>query len=273
MKNKTNSKIIRIPLDKGKFSTISNNILMNTTLSSDAKVLLHLLLNNTEEWNVNLQFYSDRFKWNGQKQARVIKELKDNGFLSISKYSKGNKAGFDYYFTISEYGNLKHTEEQTSQPTTEIKEAAPTVTIIPNDKESIELYLVNVANLLDEYGKSFTISTDLRSEILDLFKSFLVDDNTLDATQFNEPAVRKYLLNYIIEGKIEWIKFIIEKDSIKLHGSQANQKKFINETPKYFKQLFESGRCLTDDEIRVKLSNQKYSILGSGAKNLPDAMD
>ena len=273
MKNKPNSKIIRIPLDKGKFSTISNNILMNTTLSSDAKVLLQLLLNNTEEWNINLKFYSDRFKWNGQKQARIIKELKDSGFMSVSKFSKGNKAGFDYFYTISEYGNLKPDKEQTPQSATQIgKESAP-VSIITNDNEAINNYMEKVNMLLAEYGKTFTISADFHSQIQDLIKGFLEDENPIDASIFNEPMVRKVILNCIVEEKLDWVKYLIEKQKDSLHGNRGNQKKFIENTPKYFKSLFDGGKYLKDDEILIKLANQKYTILGYGGKYLPDNMD
>ena len=244
---------------------------MKSTLSSDAKVLLQLLLNNSEEWTVNLQFYSDKFKWNGQKQAKIVKELKDNGYLTVTRFSKGNKAGFDYFYTISEYGNLKPKAEATSQPTPEIQESEP-VSGIQNNKESINQYMEKVNGLLDEYGKCFTISTDFNSDIQNIFRG-LLDDNTVNASQYNEPIVRTALLNFIINDKLDWITSIIDKQKTSLHGSQANQKKYITETPKYFKRLFESGKYINDDNILIKLTNQKYSILGIGGKKLPDVMD
>jgi len=273
MKNKPNSKIIRIPLDKGKFSTINNSTLMNNTLSSDAKVLLQLLLNNTEEWNVNLKFYSDRFKWNGQKQAKVVKELKDNGYLNVTRFSKGNSNGFDYFYIISEYGNLNPDKEQTPQPTTQIKQESAQANSIRNNKEDIDQYIGKVTELLDEYGKTFTISEGFYQRILSFFQGVLEDENPVDALQFNEPMVRKVIITYIVDDKLDWIASVIDKQKSSLHGTQANKKKFITNTPKYFKGLFDSGKHLKDDEILIKVANQKYSILGYGGKKLPDNMD
>jgi len=268
---KANSKIIRIPTEKGNFSTISNNILMKNNISSDAKILLTLLLNNSDNWNVNLQYYSDKFKWNGAKQAKVIKEMKDNGYLVVTKFSKGNRNGFDYFYTISEYGSLESNKEKTSQ-TTNIETSIP-ISNFKNDDEAINQYMANVKGLIDEYSRSFTISESFYDEIHDLFKEILVGEDPIDATKFNEPKVRNFILDYIINDKINWITFMIDKQKTSLHGTQANQKKFITETPKYFKRLFDSGKYINDNDIVMKLTNQKYSILGFGAKNLPDYMD
>ena len=104
---KTNNTIIRVPLSNGDYATLSNRILHHDKISSDAKVLLQILLNNTPEWEINLDYYSKRFGWGKEKQASIVKELKDNGFLTVNKYSLGPGKGFKYLYKISEYGNLQ----------------------------------------------------------------------------------------------------------------------------------------------------------------------
>lgn len=58
MKKKSgNATIQRIELKEGRFATISNNVLKNPNLTEPAKVLLTLMLNNSESWNIVLAHY------------------------------------------------------------------------------------------------------------------------------------------------------------------------------------------------------------------------
>ncbi len=116
MKTKKDS-IIRINLEEGNFATISNKVLLDINISSDAFRLLTIILNNSKEWELNMTVYSKKLGWDRRKLSRITKELIKYGYLIKLSESKGAN-GFKYEYTISEYGNLKQvsTKELTPEP-------------------------------------------------------------------------------------------------------------------------------------------------------------
>jgi len=112
-------------MSKGNYATIQNKILFDNNLTSSSIQLLILLLNNDENWNINLEFYKKKLKWCSDKMTKVIENLMANGYVNRIQKSKGRGKGFGYYYTISEYGNLnkKEVTEPIITPVNTIREA------------------------------------------------------------------------------------------------------------------------------------------------------
>src|SRR5688572_4386346 len=96
-----NHYIIRKPIQEGKYARIANDILYNTNLSDGAVRLLQAALNSADNWQIVLEDYSRRFGWGEKKQASVVKELQENGYMIKVEKGKGKK-GFKYFYYVSE---------------------------------------------------------------------------------------------------------------------------------------------------------------------------
>ena len=96
----------RVPLKKGKYTTIANKILLHKELSSDAKVFIQVLLNYPKEGEENSESNTDLLEWDNIKETNVIMELMRNGFMALEKYRMVNRKSFHYVHIHSEYGDL-----------------------------------------------------------------------------------------------------------------------------------------------------------------------
>jgi hypothetical protein len=90
---------------EGNFFQASNQILFDPKLTEPSKVLL-FALTSTSFPKIHLSFFKKKFGWSNDKLCNAVKVLKNNGYLSVKKTSRGYKKGFDYDYKISEFGNL-----------------------------------------------------------------------------------------------------------------------------------------------------------------------
>lgn len=66
---------------KKDFTVIDNGILRNTTLSTNAFRLLVFMLSCSDEWDFSITGISHQFKWDERKTMRIVKELKEAGYV------------------------------------------------------------------------------------------------------------------------------------------------------------------------------------------------
>lgn len=99
------SKVKRDLKKEGNFFQASNSILFDTNLTDSAKILFFAL--SSSKFNViRLTYYRKKFGWCKDKLASTVKNLEDNGYFKKKKNPEGQKKGFEYFYTISEFGNL-----------------------------------------------------------------------------------------------------------------------------------------------------------------------
>lgn len=106
-KNLKNGIIIKRDLKGGRFIQTSTAIIKDKRLTDSALRLLQLLGDAMEGTKISLTYYRKLLGWSKDKLSNATKNLRQNGYLQLTKKPKGEKNGFSYYYTISEYGNLK----------------------------------------------------------------------------------------------------------------------------------------------------------------------
>ena len=84
-KSKTTT-VYRLQLEKGNYTTISRQILMNPNLSDSAKTLLQIILNNTDDWKLVLEYYRKLLGWSFDKLSYAVANLIENGYLKKQKH-------------------------------------------------------------------------------------------------------------------------------------------------------------------------------------------
>lgn len=140
MNHKYNT-IIRIQTNNGNFATITNKIIYNDKLSSDAKILLIAILNKSQDWDINLEFYAQKFGLPLKRITKAVSNLTDNGFLSRKRKGKL------YIYTVSEYGNLSSQpaiEELANEPAIEVTtESVLPTPVTPEQEAEFESVLLN----------------------------------------------------------------------------------------------------------------------------------
>lgn len=237
--------IIRVNPTEGNYATISNNILFNPKLTSDAKVLLQILLNNKEDWDINLAFYSKKFGWGTHKQSKIIKNLNENGYLVKKPFSKGKDKGFNIVYTISEYGNLKKAidlvvNEELVQPesipqlleTIEPKALltipeAPSLGLITQSSLPTEEQTNDYVNWLDSIQTTFVSDEDITRCVervsAGIMNGKITKDNIENEKSIVVKSVKNKILNYgneivpnyFNQGKNVQQRTLIEKTLIK----------------------------------------------------------
>lgn len=81
-----NTIIHRAPKDKSHpFTAISNDIIDNTKLSAEARLILIKMLRNRDDYSYSIEKISHSTGISFSKTARAIKELTDAGYLRINK--------------------------------------------------------------------------------------------------------------------------------------------------------------------------------------------
>jgi len=63
------------------YSTIRNEVLLDKNLSDPAKILLIRMLNNSEEWIINVSFFRKQMNWSTDKLCGAMNSLEKNGYL------------------------------------------------------------------------------------------------------------------------------------------------------------------------------------------------
>ena len=99
------SKVKRDLKKEGNFFQASNSILFDTNLTDSAKILF-FALSSSKFSVIRLTYYRKKFGWCKDKLASTVKNLEDNGYFKKKKNPEGQKKGFEYFYTISEFGNL-----------------------------------------------------------------------------------------------------------------------------------------------------------------------
>ncbi len=106
-KNLKNGIIIKRDLQGGRFIQTSTAIIKDKRLTDSALRLLQLLGDAMDGTKISLTYYRKLLGWSKDKMSNASNNLRQNGYLDLTKKPKGGKNGFSYYYTISEYGNLK----------------------------------------------------------------------------------------------------------------------------------------------------------------------
>lgn len=98
-----NKKVIRRPIEKGKFTTFQHSILYDKRLTADDKIILTSILADADNFNVTHELLLNRFDLSENTLRKIFKNLEQCGYLMRTKLKRGN------YYTISEFGNLNGT--------------------------------------------------------------------------------------------------------------------------------------------------------------------
>lgn len=109
-------------IKNGNFSQISNDVLLDSRLEDGAKVLFQILLNNSTEWTIRLDYYTNKLGWNPHKMASIINNLTECGYMKKKK-EKNPKGHWEYFYTLDETGSLLSTKEEPKQESSPIVEA------------------------------------------------------------------------------------------------------------------------------------------------------
>lgn len=258
---KTNNTIIRVPLSKGDYATLSNRILLHDKISSDAKVLLQILLNNTPEWEINLDFYSKRFSWGKERQASVIKELKDNGFIEVQKYSNGQSKGFKYVYKISEYGNLASIKQEEHNATEAVKDNTP--------KEIDEEEAIIITNIIEDTFIDWDINSDYKNAVWERLEDAF-KNGTIKKSDFNAENYRVSVWKHASKQKLKEVDSYVENNL--LSGTIAQRKVIKSKVIEWCKSQLDNGVKVNTPMIRHRLLVTQSSVLGAN-RILPDYMD
>ena len=93
-------RITRVRNNGKKICWVSNSVLEDENISTDAKFLLTVLLNKDEE-KINFGATTKLFSWGKTRMANAKNELLKNGYLSHKKQ------GIIHYYVVDETGSLR----------------------------------------------------------------------------------------------------------------------------------------------------------------------
>lgn len=98
--------IRRVSTKKGAFATITNKLMTDETLSTDARFLMLVIMNNNPDcWELNFNYYLKNFSWSKPRMKKAKEELISKGYLTQQKISTG--INFQYKYLIDENGKLR----------------------------------------------------------------------------------------------------------------------------------------------------------------------
>ena len=86
--------IIRIEHSESNSTKISNGIINDITISANAKELLYFALSKPDNYYFTRNLFMKHFNYGDSKVARALKELKENGYLSISQIPSTKGEGY-----------------------------------------------------------------------------------------------------------------------------------------------------------------------------------
>lgn len=289
-KHSKTTTVYRIPQEKGNYTTVSRNILMNPNLTDSAKTLLQLCLNNTEDWKLVLSFYRKKLRWSNDKLSYAVTNLIENGYLRKDKYSKGKGNGFYYTYIISEYGNLNPNKEKADadEVLACISEAEDEELI--QQEESIENNLdeISVENVPQleipkeqpqqvlqpfEYDKEFAqdtlliIASHVKTNDDEFFKNVVqhyaeqITCGKITPNNFNEEKIAKVISDRLVSVN----KPIIEQYTrwIDLHNGRGTKDQRANLRLKalaYFQELLENKQEITENIVSTKMLRLSLSL-------------
>ena len=107
---KLNKEVLNYKLEPGKFSSTPNNILYDENLTSNAKVILISILNDSKDWCITHKLFMNRFKLGEKAVRNAFNNLEDNGYIKTDPLEHGQ------YYTVSPFGTLKGKKKDTPKP-------------------------------------------------------------------------------------------------------------------------------------------------------------
>ena len=110
---KTNKTIIKKDLETSKFTTVHHSILYDKRLSPNALRILISLLADAENFNVSYKLFENRFGISNKTVKAAFEKLEECGYVKRKELKRG------FYYTVSEYGNLK--SEAMDDSSTQVK--------------------------------------------------------------------------------------------------------------------------------------------------------
>lgn len=292
---KSKTTVHRIPLNKGRYTTISRNVLMSKDLTDPAKTLLQICLNNSEDWKLVLSFYRKQLGWSNDKLSNAVKCLIENGFLKKDKHPKGNGKYF-YTYTVSEYGNLNPynekvdlnklkseleelEEETTPQPEEQLQptETNPTpqegmvaqVTNEPNTEDWSDKVL---GDLLIRVDDDFRPTNEFLQELLQSWDKKIINDKLTETTFDAENEYQEVKVTIDKNNRLALQKIISWIDFHNTKGTIAQKSSVREHILRHFQENKEI--CLelvTEMDVRNKILLTQFGIIP--AKHAPDYMD
>lgn len=95
-------KINRMNKKEGGFMTVSNDIMYDKKLSSSARDLLILMLNNSSEWELNTTYFGNKLGWSPSRLSKATKLLIELGYLERTLIGDYNGKGTIYKYIVNE---------------------------------------------------------------------------------------------------------------------------------------------------------------------------
>ena len=296
MKKSKTTTIHRMDPKKGNFVTMSRDILTSTELTDKAKVLLMLMLNNADNWNISVCYYGNLLGWGNTTLSNTVKNLVENGYLITNKHSKGKGMGFLYTYVVSEFGNLnpnktKLTNEEVKefldeqkkpfQPEIPKKETetnnviAEAITEIKErvtqeepkedvSEEEINIYLNDINQVLADVSEEYIISNEFNTKVLDYYTKLATDDIFI-IRKLNYETIKKAVTNSLQKNEAVALRKI--EDWIEIHNTKgtAIQRKDIGfKTTRYFKERWEySLEEVQEKNVTHRLLVYQTEIIGA----------
>ncbi len=98
--------IKRVKLEDGNFATISRDVLMDENLTDSAFRMLVWMLNNSNEWKLNVTYFKNVMGWSFNKLASAKKNLVKLGYLIVETEKGGYGKGDIHSYTVQESTSL-----------------------------------------------------------------------------------------------------------------------------------------------------------------------
>lgn len=206
-KNLKNGIIIKRDLTGGRFIQTSTAIIKDKRLTDSALRLLQLLGDAMEGTKVSLSYYRKLLGWSKDKLSNAAKNLRENGYLQMTKKPRGEKNGFSYFYTISEYGNLKVEKDEYGN-----------LINLPYTSHTRKNQAKSEANKVDS-GNSIGLLTpndyvDKTVEILETIPPVLLEEKLAEfikikSVDTNIQRFKKDVKKFVLDYKKECYKFYV----------------------------------------------------------------
>ena len=284
-KSKTTT-IHRMDPKKGNFVTMSRDILSSTELTDKAKVLLMLMLNNADNWNISVCYYGKLLGWGNTTLSNTVKNLVENGYLLTDKHSKGKGLGFLYTYVVSEFGNLNpnktmptkeevkefldEQEQQFSEEPLQLEASSNEVaeatseTIIEITPEQINEFDTRLNAVLFELLKAYRMTDEFLIKIADFYWDEVNKDKK-KALKYTSELMRKQIINSIQRNEAVALKQI--EEWIEIHNTKCTaiqRKEITNKTIKYFKERWEHPlEIVKEKDVEHRVLVYQTEIIGA----------
>lgn len=246
-----NKKVIRRKNENGKFTTIHTSIINDNRLTSNSlRLLISVLSDNDETFNLSQQTYCNRFNWDKRIFFKAISNLEECGYLrkteidsekSIPKLKKAGSNKKIYLYTISEYGNLKKEDPIQS----EIQEAKQAKINLANYQDS----------LFTEFDKRQELGQSIdENGVTDYINKAYSDGKITSPEQLSVPNLNKIIDKFKIENKsIQQAVSNKRIDELIQTRSSGLSQKDLNSLRIKIKNRVKENPLMTEQEIGSKI--------------------